>query len=73
MKTIFVLACESQRDVLDGQCAVSDECDTVKEAKHRAKYVLTDAFQRSCEMARPLGYSQVVVNGECVYDYFRRE
>lgn len=72
MKTIFVLAGESQEDVLNGQCSVSHECDTVKEARDRAKYVLTDAFQQSCEMARPLGYSQVVVNGECRYDYFRK-
>lgn len=72
MKTIQVLAARTQEDVLNHQCDVVETCDTIKEAKAQAKYVISDDFKAAAEMSEPLGYSQVVVDGQCLYDYFRR-
>ncbi len=71
MKKIKVLAARTQQQVLDGQCDVVNEFDTIGEAKKRAKYYLTDEYQRQSEASSPLGYAQVVVNGNCVWDAFR--
>lgn len=60
------------RDSNRGADVWDDYYDTIKEATHRAKYILTDAYQRGCEMSRPLTYSQVLVNGECHSDFFRK-
>jgi hypothetical protein len=70
---IEIRAGRTQEDVLRGQCDVITKCDTIKDAKNKARYYLTDYFQQSAELSEPLGYSQVVVNGECRYDYFRKE
>lgn len=72
MKTIEVRAAKTQSDVLNHQCDIVDSFDTIAEAKKRAKYYLTDEYQRQIESSAPMGYAQVVVNGECLYDYFRK-
>lgn len=73
MKTITVLAARTQLLLEDGQCDVVDtNCGTVTEARHRARYLLTDEAMRNAEASQPLGYSQVVVDGQCVADYFRK-
>lgn len=71
-KKIEVHAARTQRRVLDGQCDVVDEFDTIGEAKRKAKHYLTDEYQNLIEASEPMQYSQVVVNGECLYDYFRK-
>lgn len=71
-KTIEVRAAHSQAQVLDHQCDIVDEFDTIAEAKRKAKYYLTDEYQRVIESSEPMRYSQVMVNGECVADYFRK-
>lgn len=71
-KKIEVLAARTQREVLDGQCEVVYSFDTVKEAINQAKHYLTDEYQRSAEMSEPLRYAQVIADGECLYDYFRK-
>jgi hypothetical protein len=73
IKTIEVRAAHSQEAVLNHQCDTVDSFDTVAEAKKRAKYYLTDEYQRVIESSEPMRYAQVVVNGECRYDYFRNE
>jgi|GEM_PF-1978230 len=74
MATYEIRAAHTQEDVLSGQCdVVQDYPETLKEAKARAKYFLSDEYQRACEMSRPLGYAQVIRNGECVADFFRDE
>lgn len=72
-KQITVLGFSSQEDCqLGGGACVEDfHCDTIAEAKRRARYILTDDFMRMGEMSEPLGYSQVLVNGECHSDFFR--
>ncbi len=67
-----IRAAHTQEDVLNGQCDVAgDFQDTLKEAKVRARYLLTDEYQQAAEMQRPLTYAQVLRDGECVADFFR--
>jgi hypothetical protein len=71
-KTIVVLAAESQEALERLGADVEDiYCETIKQAKQRARYLLTDDYMRDSETSEPLGYSQVRVNGEVVADYFR--
>lgn len=67
-----VLAGYSQEAVLRHQCDEVIECDTLGEAKRKARYLLTDEHQAAIESSRPLTYAQVVVDGQCLYDYFRK-
>jgi hypothetical protein len=69
---IEVEAAHTQEAVESCQCVVAETADTIAEAKRRAKYVLTDDFRRSAELSSPLGYSRIMADGECVYDYFRK-
>ena len=71
-RVIEVRAAYSQGAVLNHECDIVDEFDTIGEAKRKAKYYLTDDYQRVIESSRPMTYAQVVVNGECVADYFRK-
>lgn len=77
MKTYHVEAGHTQRQVEDCQCDVVDKYDTLKEAKRRAKYLLTDEAQRTFEMSEPLRYARITLNGElqngcCIEDFFRK-
>ena len=71
-KTISVEAATSQQRVEDAQCDYSYKHDTVAEAKRDARRVLTDDYQRSVEASEPLWYARVMVDGDCVADFFRR-
>ena len=69
-KTIIVLAAVDQHSLqFKGADVEETHCETVGEAKARAKYVLTTEYQRITESSQKLGYSQVIVNGVCVADY----
>lgn len=70
-KIIEVRAARSQEDVLNHQCDIVDQFDTIAEAKRKARYYLTDEYQQVIEASEPMRYAQVVVNDECLYDYFR--
>ena len=70
-KQIRVYASWSQDDLENHGAQFEQICDTIKEAKAVAKNVLTTAYARSGEMKEPFGYSQVVVNGEVLHDYFK--
>ena len=61
----------TQDRALDGQCDDIIDCDTIAAAKKYAKRCLTDEYMRLNEMTQPLGYSQVVADGQVLYDYFR--
>jgi hypothetical protein len=70
-KKIEVLAAENQEDLENlGANYYSDHCDTIKEAKILAKRYLTEEYRISAESSVKMGYSQVLVNGECLYDFF---
>lgn len=71
-KQIEVRAAKTQQDVLNHQCDLVNTFETVAAAKRQAKYYLTTEYQRVSEASEPLGYAQVVVNGECVVDYFSK-
>lgn len=71
-KQIEVRASKTQSQVLNHQCDIVDSFDTISEAKKRAKYYLSDDYQRVIESSEPIRYAQVVVDGQCVADYFRK-
>lgn len=51
-----------------------DGCETVREAKDRAKYYISDSYATACETTHErLGTEKVEirVNGECLWDCFR--
>ncbi len=71
MSVYTIEAATTQDRVQDGQCDVVETADTLKEAKARAKYLLTSDFQISGEMSECLGYARVMLSGECVADFFQ--
>lgn len=71
-KLITVEAARTQAQVENGQCDLVQEFDTIAEAKERAKYYLTEQFMRVSEANETLDYARVIVNGECVADYFSK-
>ena len=73
-KQIKVVAFQTFEDYEQHRgCVVDYEYDTVKQAKDRAKYMLTDRYQAAAEAAEPLRYAQVTVGGEVRHDFFRKE
>jgi hypothetical protein len=72
-QSIEVRAAHSQEAVLNHQCDLVSEMDTIAEAKRRARYYLTDEHQALVESSEPMRYAQVVADGEIIADYFRRE
>jgi len=71
-KTIEVRAARTQSAVLNHQCDVVQSFERIGDATKYAKRCLTDEYQHSGEASEPLQYAQVVVNDECLYDYFRK-
>jgi hypothetical protein len=70
IKTVVVRACRNANDYERGWDAEEMHLETIKDAKARAKYLLTDEYRNVCEASERLMYSQVVVNGEVMHDYF---
>jgi hypothetical protein len=75
-KNIRVLVARSQDAVRNQSCDDVRECDTIKEAKHFARYSLTEAYQQSHETSELMNYAAVMAEEDgrdvCVYDYFRK-
>jgi hypothetical protein len=82
-KTIELLAGRTQTDVLDHQCDICETYDTIKEAKRRLefvpngkgqkeRYLFSSSYQLLIEASEPMRYAQILVNGECIYDYFAK-
>jgi hypothetical protein len=71
-KKIEVLAGHTQTDVLNGQANYYRECDTIKKAKAEAKRYLTEDYRILAEASETMKYSQVLVDGECLYDFFAK-
>ncbi len=70
-KSIEVVAAINQEYLeLQGSEVIDDKCDTIGEAKRRAKYYLTEEYRNASEASTRLTYSQVLVDGVCLYDYF---
>ncbi len=72
-KTITVAVAETQYDMDRTGPQWEDEFDTIKKAKEKAKYFLTEEYRNVIETTTVYGYSQVRVNGECLYDFFGRD
>ena len=69
-KEITVRACRNADSYERGWDTEETHIDTVKEAKERAKYFLTEEYRNASEASERLMYAQVVVNGEVMHDYF---
>ena len=70
-KRIVVVAAVSQQQLENDGCDVDQECETIAQAKRRAKYYLTEEYMDACESTTLLGYAQIKVNGVVEYDFFR--
>lgn len=72
-KRITILAAVNQEQLEHNGCDVEDtHCQTIAEAKKRAKYYLTEEYMHTSESTTMLGYAQVLVDGSCVADYFAK-
>jgi nucleoid-associated protein YejK len=70
-KQITVLAAISQEALeLQGADVETTHLDTIAKAKAAARYYITEAYMRNSECTQMLGYSQVVVDGKVIYDFF---
>lgn len=69
MKTITLLVALS-REALDNDGAtLSGTCDTVKEAKIRARYYMSAKYAKRAELSEPLGFARVTIDGEVVFEW----
>jgi hypothetical protein len=69
-KTITVQAAANLDSLDNDGAAIVMEFDTVKDARKHAQYYTSEAFRVASESSERLGYARVLVNGECVNDYF---
>ena len=68
---ITVRAYQSFEDMNSG-CDIESEFDTIREAKQRAKYYLSEEFRISAEASKRLTYAQIInADGVCIEDFFR--
>jgi hypothetical protein len=73
MKIIKVAAARSFDDFeRDGAEMIEDHFGTIKEAKDRAKHLLTKDYAKASE-APAFGYSQVIVDGSVHSDFFSKD
>jgi hypothetical protein len=83
MKQIELLAGRTQTDVLNRECDFSQAFDSIKEAKRKLefipngngtkeRYLFSRSYQQIVEASEPLQYAQILIDGECVYDYFAK-
>lgn len=66
------MKCRGRLHFINGWVA-ENGAETLREAKQRARYMLSEAYRRSGEMSERLVYAEVRlgVEGECVFDYLR--
>lgn len=71
-KSKYLVAAGRTQESFERGWDIDYGCDTMKEARSRAKYLLTEEYMLAAEMSEPLGYSQVLNSkGECVADFFQ--
>ena len=54
----------------NGYVYIDEMCQTLAEAKRRAKYCLTEDFRISGEMSEQFDYACVWADGEILWDFF---
>lgn len=69
---IRVLIARSQRAVESGQSDDVIQCDTLKEAREKAKHSLTTEYVRLTEVSEPMNYARVMKDDEIVAEYWRK-
>ncbi len=71
IKTITVMAAKSQGALERyGADVENSHYETVNSAINAAKRYLTEEYRLMTESSERLGYSQVLVNGEVIHDFF---
>lgn len=75
MKKIELRVATTQTDVLNHQCDIVFELDTIKEAKERAKYYVSGDYEKylGADANEPMRYAAVYVNDELIYDFFKKD
>ena len=73
-RKIEVLAASTQTDVLDHQCDIVEDRDTIKEARQRAKYYVSGEYEKYLgdDAGEPMRYARVMVDGQCHDEYFAK-
>lgn len=71
-KQITVLAAVSKQQLDSSGCDAECVCETIGEAKRRAKYYLSEEYMRACESTVMLNYAEIRVNGKVEYDFYGR-
>ena len=74
MNSKYHIVCAANQDQLekDGYTA-ENEADSIKEARRKAKYMLSDEFQTSNELSQPMTYVQIKNRtGKVEEDFFRQ-
>ena len=72
-KVIELEVADTQTNVERGQCDICETFDTIKEARARAKLWLDPEFyRRASETDNVMRYARIMVNGECLYDFFAK-
>lgn len=72
MKSIQIEAAHTQEQVESHQCDIVEDRETIKDATKRAKYFLTDDYQRSAESSEPFRYARIIVDGEIHSEFWRK-
>jgi len=71
MAQITILAGRDQDAVLNRQADVEDtHCQTMREAKARARHLLTEDYRLVSEASERMMYAAVYRDGVCMEDYF---
>jgi len=68
-RKIEVHVADNAEDMAIDGAVLVDEFDTIKEAKARAKWWLTEEAQNRIERTLRFGYSQVIVDGVVRFDF----
>ena len=72
-KECILEVADTQANVERGSCDFWERFDTIKEAKERARNLLNPEFyQRLSESSGVMRYARIMVDGECLYDFFAK-
>lgn len=74
MKKITLLVASTQTAVLNRQCDIVYDYDTIKEAKERAKYYVSGDYEKylGADAGEPMRYAQILVDDKIHSDYFKK-
>lgn len=75
-KKILLLAAKNESDVIDRQCDIVYEYDSIKEAKERAKYYVSGDYEKylgaDADGLEPIRDARIEVNGDVHSEYYKK-